>query len=242
AGQSALEAAALLNETGAKVSLLARRSSITWNQSPPSDPRSYWQRIRRPASPLGSGLKTWFCANAPMMVYHLPQRARLNVVRGSKTREPLLGPAGAWWLRERVLGRIPLLLGRSLLGASTRGAKAILRITGPDGRSHDLCTDHVIAATGYRFSASSLPFLGLPLLRDLRCPEQVPLLSPNFESSIPGLYFTGLASAYNFGSVMRFVCGSHYTAERIGRHLGSRQIAPVSMSVPLTSESKPNAL
>jgi hypothetical protein len=43
------------------------------------------------------------------------------------------------------------------------------------------------------------------LLRDLRCVEQVPLLSTSFESSIPGLYFTGLAGAYNVGPVMRFL-------------------------------------
>jgi cation diffusion facilitator CzcD-associated flavoprotein CzcO len=241
AGQSALETAALLNETQARVSLLVRGSSISWHPNPRPDPPSLWQRLRRPASPMGAGLKTWFCSSAPMLFYRLPQRTRLTVVRGDKTHEMLLGPAGAWWLRERVLGRIPILLGQSLLGVTARGGKAVLHVTGSDGRSRDLTADHVIAATGYRFAARSLPFLSEPLLRDLRCVEQVPLLSPSFESSIPGLYFTGVASAYNFGPVMRFLCGSQYTAERICRHIAGRKVSSVSTWVPLTSERNPNA-
>jgi hypothetical protein len=176
-----------------------------------------------------------------MLFYHLPQRTRLTMVRGDKTHEMLLGPAGAWWLRERVLGRIPISLGQSLLGVATRGGKPILRVNGSDGRSRDLAADHIIAATGYRFAASSLPFLSEPFLRGLRCVEQVPLLSRSFESSIPGLYFTGLASAYSFGLVMRFLCGSQYTAERICRHLERRQVRSVSTLVPLTSERNSNA-
>jgi hypothetical protein len=240
AGQSALETAALLSEEQAKVNLLVRGSAIIWNETPSPGPRSFWERMRRPASPLGAGLKTWFCANAPMLFYRLPQRSRLAIVRGDETHQMVLGPAGAWWLRERVLNRVPVLLGQSLLGATTKDGKAILRVSGADGRSRDLVTDHVIAATGYRFVASSLPFLSDPLLRDLRCVEQVPLLSPSFESSIPGLYFTGLASAYNFGSVMRFLCGSQYTAERICHDIGRRQVSPRSPLVALTSERNPN--
>jgi hypothetical protein len=146
----------------------------------------------------------------------------------------------SWWLRERVLGRVPILLGQSLLGAATRGEKAIVHVIGADGRSRDLAADYIVAATGYRFAASSLPFLSASLLRDLRCVEQVPLLSPSFESSIPGLYFTGVASAYNFGPVMRFVCGSQYMAERICRHIVRKQVPSRSAFVALASERNAN--
>lgn len=240
AGQSALETAALLNETQARASLFVRESWIHWSQAPLPGQRSLWQRTRRPASALGSGLETWFCANAPMLFYHLSQRTRLNMVRGGGRRGRVLGPSGAWWLRERVVGRVPILLGQSLLGVTTRGGKAVLHVNGPDGRSRDLATDHIIAATGYRFAARSLPFLSEPLLRDLRCVEQVPLLSSSFESSIPGLYFTGIASAYNFGPVMRFLCGSQYTAERLCRHIGRRQVPSRPPFVALASERNPN--
>ena len=41
------------------------------------------------------------------------------------------------------------------------------------------------------------------------------MLSSSFESSVPGLYFTGLAAANSFGPVMRFAFGAGYTS----RHL-----------------------
>ncbi len=234
AGQSALETAALLNETQARASLVVRESSIAWNATPSSDHRSLWQRVRRPSSPLGSGLRTWFCANAPMAFRHLPQRTRTNMVRGGGRRGMVLGPAGGWWLRERVVDRVPTLLGHCVRGATARAGKAVLHVNGSDGRARDLVADHVIAATGYRFSASALPFMSGPMLRDLRCVEDVPVLSSSFESSIPGLYFTGVASAYNFGPVMRFVYGSRYTAERICRHLAGRQVSSRSTFAALT--------
>jgi hypothetical protein len=241
AGQSALETAALLNETQAKVSLFVRGSAIKWHQHGPQGERSLWQRTRRPASGLGAGLETWFCATAPMLFYHLPERTRLNMVRGGGKREMVLGPAGSWWLRDRVVGRIPILSGQSLLGVTTRDGKAFLRFNGPDGRPRDLPTDHIIAATGYRFSVRSLPFFSESLLRDLRCVEQVPLLSTNFESSIPGLYFTGIASAYNFGPLMRFMCGAQYTAERVSRRFARTEVPARSTFVALTSRRNPNS-
>jgi hypothetical protein len=46
-----------------------------------------------------------------------------------------------------------------------------------------------------------------------------PALSPAFESSLPGLYFIGVASAANFGPVMRFARGAEYAANRLSKHL-----------------------
>jgi cation diffusion facilitator CzcD-associated flavoprotein CzcO len=226
-GQSALETAALLNEGQATASLLIRRSSIEWNSVPTPGPRSLWQRVRQPASPLGGGLETWFCANAPMLFYHLPEEIRIDRVRpyGPRRwkRAPVLGPAGAWWLRERIVGRMPILLGHSVRGVAAKGGKAVLHVDGPDGTSHDLTADHVIAATGYRFAVGSLPFLSRKLKSDLRCVQQAPSLSPGFESSVSGLYFTGLASADNFGPVMRFLWGTHYAARRISSDIAREQ-------------------
>jgi cation diffusion facilitator CzcD-associated flavoprotein CzcO len=106
-GQSALETAALLNEGQATVSLLVRRSSIDWNDGSAPEARSLWQRMRRPASPLGNGLRGWFCASAPGLFYHLPEQTRIDMVRtyGRRRRKPVevLGPAGAWWLKERIV-------------------------------------------------------------------------------------------------------------------------------------------
>jgi hypothetical protein len=41
------------------------------------------------------------------------------------------------------------------------------------------------------------------------------VLSSNFESSVPGLYFTGLVAANSFGPVMRFAFGAGFAARRL---------------------------
>jgi hypothetical protein len=44
-----------------------------------------------------------------------------------------------------------------------------------------------------------------------------PELSASFESSVPGLYFVGLAAANSFGPVMRFAFGADFTARTVAR-------------------------
>lgn len=226
-GQSALETAALLNEAQATVTLLLRRASIEWHNIPTPEPRSLWQRLRWPTSPMGNGLNLWLCAAAPMAFYYLPEQIRVDVVRtyGQRRGTPLevLGPSGSWWLKERVVGRVPMLPGHSVREAEAKGGKVVLHVDGPDGASRHLTVDHVIAATGYRFNVGSLPFLGQRLISELRCVQEAPSLSPSFESSIPGLYFTGIASAYNFGPMMRFLCGTDYAARRISSDIAREQ-------------------
>jgi FAD-dependent urate hydroxylase len=130
-----------------------------------------------------------------------------------------LGPAGAWWLKDRVLGRLPVLLGYSLENAETRGDGALLHLQASNGERRQVATEHVIAATGYRFTLGSLPFLGQHLRGQLRSVQDTPALSRNFESSVVGLYFTGLASANTFGPAMRFLHGAGFTARRLSRHI-----------------------
>jgi hypothetical protein len=81
----------------------------------------------------------------------------------------------------------------------------------------------VIVATGYRVDLRRLPFLGQDVLSRVQCLEHAPILSANFESSVPGLYFLGLASAYCFGPMMRFAYGADYTTRKIARHLARRR-------------------
>jgi hypothetical protein len=83
----------------------------------------------------------------------------------------------------------------------------------------ELLTDHVIAATGYRVDIGRLDFLSDNIRASLRFIENAPALSQNFESSVSGLYFVGLASTHCFGPVMRFLFGAGYTARRLSEHL-----------------------
>jgi len=219
AGQSALEAAALLCEEGATVRLIVRNPSLAWNQTPKFVRRPLYQRLRRPVSNLGEGLELWVCCTAPTLFHRLPQRIRFERVK------TVLGPAGAWWLKDRVVGRVQTFLGHFVRRAEARGDRAVLQVAGQDGQVVDITTDHVIAATGYRFDLQRLPFLSQSLKSRLRAKQQQPVLSTHFESSVPGLYFTGLASASCFGSAMRFLHGADYTARRVSQHIfaGQRQ-------------------
>lgn len=214
-GQSALETAALLHEAGATVSLVVRRPAVIWLAPPPSARRSLYARMRHPMSNLGPGLGAWFYSNAPMVFYRLPQS-----LRHARVREAL-GPAGACWLKDRVVGRVQLLLGHTLQGATSRGGRIQLQLRNGDGAPVELMVDHVVSATGYRFDLTQLPFLAPRLTPQLRHVGQTPLLSSNFESSVPGLYFTGLAAANHFGPAMRFLHGVSYAAHRISGHIAA---------------------
>jgi FAD-dependent urate hydroxylase len=127
-----------------------------------------------------------------------------------------LGPAGAWWLKQRLQRRqASLLTGHAVRTAEVAGDRVRLRVERADGAVVDWTTDHLIAGTGYRVDLDRLPFLTDRLRASLRRVERAPLLSPAFESSAPGLYFVGLASAYSLGPMMRFVYGADYSARRL---------------------------
>jgi len=213
AGASATDVAALLSDCGAQVRIVARGHKIHF-VSPAQADRPLWQRIRYPFSGIGFGLRSRFYTDAPVLFHHLPERMRLRIVR------TYLGPAGGPHIKDRILGRIPLLLGYQVERALDCGGRVRLCLAGRDGSARELTTSHVIAATGYRADIQRLSFLSQRLRSALRVEGQSPALSACFESSVPNLYFVGLASANNFGPMMRFMFGAGFTARRLSRHLG----------------------
>jgi hypothetical protein len=209
-GQSALETAALAQEQGANVRVLVRQPTLVWNADPDEWPRPLARRLRHPMTGLGPGWRSWFYCNAPAVFHRLPERTRVRTVNTA------LGPAGAWWLKQRLQRRqASLLTGHAVRTAEVAGDRVRLRVERADGAVVDWTTDHLIAGTGYRVDLDRLPFLTDRLRASLRRVERAPLLSPAFESSAPGLYFVGLASAYSLGPMMRFVYGADYSARRL---------------------------
>jgi hypothetical protein len=122
-------------------------------------------------------------------------------------------------VRERV-ERAPLYLGQTLRSARLHGGKVHLGVTGPGG-DQELSADHVIAATGYRVDLRALKFLDPDLRARVNAIEGAPVLSPDFESSVPGLHFAGVASANTFGPVMRFLLGARYASRRLTRYFAN---------------------
>jgi thioredoxin reductase len=216
-GASALDLATLLHENGADVRLLVRQPSVSFVSKP--RPRTLWCRVRYPMTGIGGGWKSRLFTDAPGMFRFLPQEMRSHIV---KTH---LGPAGAWFIQDRITGRLPVLAGRAPTHAEARDGHVVLHLNGIDGPS-EIVTDHVVAATGYRVDLHRLSFLSERLRSSLRSIGNTPVLSRDFESSVPGIYFIGLAAAHWFGPVMRFMFGAGYTARRLSEHLSRIVFAP----------------
>jgi thioredoxin reductase len=214
-GQSALETAALLLEEGAQVRIIVRRPAIEWNSPPRLGNRSFYRRMRHPLSNLGEGIQLALYSSAPFVFRCFPRRLRVAKVK------TVLHAAGAWWLRGRVEGRMETLRSHFVSEAEATGGRVALRLSGAGGTTVRLTTDHVIAATGYRFDVQRLAFLSDGLKKRLRTEEQRPKLSSGFESTVPGLYFAGMASANAFGPVMRFLAGADFTARSITGHIAA---------------------
>lgn len=230
-GQSALETAALLHELGANVRVLARAPTVAWN-SDPNAPPSFLSRLRNPEAGLGPGWYSLAISELPKAFFRLPLQTRDRIFRTG------WGPSGAWWLKERVLDKIPLITSRTVTHATEKHGKVEL-ILNTGAASETIQTDHVIAATGYKVDLARLPFLDAQTRARIATFDGSPRLSPVFESTIPGLHFVGLASAQSFGPVMRFVYGAKHAATIVTRHVQAARPARVTRPRPRAAQAKP---
>jgi thioredoxin reductase len=205
AGQSALETAALLHENGAQVRVLVRRAQVDWNT--PSKPRSLAARMVAPDAGVASGWKSFAVSELPRVFrWCFPPERRHRFVAGS------YGPSGSWWLRERVEGRVALLLRSQVLSAEAGERGVRLQVLGPAG-TDVIDAQHVVAATGFAINIDRLEYLEPSLVRSIaREAAGIPALDSRFETSVPGLFIVGVASAPVFGPIMRFMYGAKHVA------------------------------
>jgi hypothetical protein len=212
AGASALDIAAILKASGANVELLARTDTLRFHDKP-IEPRPFLERIREPRSGLGTGWRSRLSCDVPLVFHALPESLRVRAV------ERHLGPAPCWFTREAVNG-MPTHLGAALLGAEPAGKGIRVRYR-QDGGTKSLEADHLIAATGFKVALSRSSFLHESLRQRIDRVVDSPVLDRRFESSVPGLYFVGIAAANSFGPLLRFAFGADYTARRLARHLAN---------------------
>jgi lysine/ornithine N-monooxygenase len=215
-GSSALETAALLLEQGASVKMIVRDNSVSWPAPNPTSPTRL-QQFRRPVVRLCEGWTCWAYDRLPDVFRHLPKDMRVEKSLG------FLGPAGAWWLRERVEGKVPMLFSHQVRGSSASGDRVQLQLSSPTGAQVTETADHVIAGTGFRFDLTRLDYLTPSLREDLKVMAGAPVLDHHLESNVSGLFFTGALAAPSLGPLMRFVAGTHFTAPRVMRRLGSKK-------------------
>jgi len=228
-GQSALETAALLHEAGADTRVVMRRPAAAWLVPNPAK-LSRLGHVRRPVNKLCEG---WHCAfwNSPAAFRRLPQDLRITKAR------TVLGPAGAWWLKDRIDGVVDVLAGHQLRGAEPVGSGIRLHLEGPDSPT-TLDVDHVVAGTGFRMDIARLPFLPEGLRSGVSTLNGYPVVNRAGESTVPGLYFAGAPAAVSLGPSVRFIAGTHNSARQTARSLSRRTASrrrPVAAGEPASA-------
>jgi cation diffusion facilitator CzcD-associated flavoprotein CzcO len=205
-GQSACESAALLHESGAQVEIVCQ-GQVDWIGD--TNKRSALRKKLRallgnlliPPSQVGPFPLSWLI-EAPGLVRRLPDELR------DDTTERCLHATAADWLRPR-LADVPVHDMGSMFGVRREGERIALTIDGTTS-----LFDHVVLGTGYR------PDLGkvgpvAALAPRIRTRAGYPVLSGDFESSVPGLHFIGANAVGSFGPLLRFIAGSGYAARRV---------------------------
>ncbi len=208
-GQSALESAALLHESGARVEVIMRRPTLTWLHG-----GVYQRKLGR--------LKPIFYAPTdvgPLGMSRLlavPEAFRL-FPRGAqdKMARRAIRPAGAKWLQSRLVD-VPITTGRTVRAARNGNGVEVELDDGTMRRG-----DHLLLGTGYRVDVRGYRFLDDRLVAEIRTENGYPLLGRGLESSVPGLHFMGAPAAWSFGPLMRFVSGTWWAGRSLARSIRS---------------------
>jgi hypothetical protein len=212
-GQSALESAALLHESGCDVEVLVRADHVNWLHG-----GKYHRMLGRAApvvyaptdvGPMGLSR----LVAVPDAFRRLPRRVQ----------EPLayraIRPAGAAWLVPR-LRDVPIRLSTAV--RSARPTDSGLQVELSSGETRRV--DHLLLGTGYKVDVTRYPFLDPTLVRAVRRVGGYPVLRRGLESSVPGLHFLGAPAAWSFGPIMRFVSGSWYAGRSLAAVAGGGSI------------------
>jgi FAD-dependent urate hydroxylase len=224
-GQSALEYSALLHEAGATVHSISRRP-IDWLSPDREGRRTLLERMRAPRSGIAPGWVNWGLERMPYLFNRLPQQKKDRWLR------PYLSAGVSAWVRDRVVGKVILHEGRTV--TSVRLVNGTVEATLSDG---DIITvDHVILATGYKVDVERLRMIDRSLRGEIKSYEGAPVLNSWFESSMPGLYFIGIASLNAFGPLYRFVAGCKAAAPRVASSIARKR--RVVKPVPIRSRAK----
>jgi hypothetical protein len=229
-GQSALESAALLHESGAEVEIVARAREIRWLGGLVS---------KTIHSSLGPTISRFLYAPTDVGPAGISQIvARPDLVRRFPRfiqdwlRSRSIRPAGARWLVGR-LENVPITLGRSIVSAAPVGERIKVQLN--DGSERTI--DHALIGTGYRVDVSKYDFLAPELAQSISRVQGYPRLKEGFESSVPNLHFIGAPAVWSFGPLMQFVVGTHYSSRALlecvrGKVAGDR----VPVREPLVAE------
>lgn len=204
-GQSAIENAALANEAGATVHVVSRRPVSWLSPDTANDERSFIEKIKAPNTSIARGWESWILENVPYLFYRFSQEKKDRYLISSHC------PAAAAWLRNRVIDKVHLHEDQKVVNMEVKnGGVDVLLSNG-----ETLHVDHVALSTGYKVNLKKLPMLDSSLIEKIQADDDIPVLTHWYESSVSGLYFTGLSSMRAFGPLYRFVVGANSSGRRI---------------------------
>jgi pyridine nucleotide-disulfide oxidoreductase len=211
AGASAIEAGALVNEAGGAAEIFVRGKHAVFHGRTPKE-RPLWRRIKDPISVLGASRQSWVLQHVPLLVHFMPKERRVRFVKG------YLGPAAPWWIKDRVVGKVPIHLQHEVARAERERGGLRVSVRDQSNSLHNEYFDCIIAGTGFDMAVRRLSFLDRGLLEQIRCTENAPDLNLKFESSVRGLHFLGPLSYMSFGPIFRFATGAGYAARTLARY------------------------
>lgn len=223
-GSSATDISALMHEAGASVQIITRRPELAFHSFSDPAARTLSERLRWPGTGIGQGWRSVAYTQAPHLFRFLPDATRLHIIATSQAI------AGGWPMRDRVVGKVPVRTGLTPHSAEIRDHRIHLECVAADGTATTVSAHHAILCTGYRVDLRKIAFLDPCLRGVIDHAMNTPLLSRHFESSVPGLYFVGPASAPSFGPMFRFVYGAEFAAPRVAAHL-ERSLARRSVAM-----------
>lgn len=218
-GQSAIGLAALFSELGARVRLLVREE-VNWSGAPRST-RGGISKLLRGRVGLGRGwdsnspgtLLLSFLLSEYPMVFHM-----MNLPRRQRIMETGWAASGAWWLRDRVEGKVDISTQTEITHAELKNDQIVLQVASGTEQS-SIRADHVVLATGFKADMARHSFLSDELLNSLSLIGGSPSLTRNFETSVRDLYVVGPASALSFGPALRFIYGAKFAAPHLAGHI-----------------------
>lgn len=219
AGASAVNLADELANEGVRAHIITREAEIEYNRVPDASDQTLFARIQRPASGIGRGWKSVFCAQAPLLFYRLPDSLKQRAIKSH------MHPAAGFYMRGKLDGRVETILSRSIHKAEALNDKVALTLKDAAGALETKTFDNVVSATGYRPDMRRIPFLSKDLCERVALADGSPILSDGLETPVRGLYVTGPAAMNSFGPLMRFMVAAEFTAPhiagRLERKLGS---------------------
>lgn len=211
-GQSALETAALLHESGAEVEVIARCEQIHWLG---------WKARLQQLGPVAKCFYSWTdvgpagisrVVSAPRLLQQFPRELQ------DRLRKRSIRPAGAHWLPTR-LKNVRMTFGNRVTSARECGGRLRIQLSDSTQR----IVDHVFLGTGYRVNVSQYPFLSQRIIQSLSVTDGFPQLNGGFESSVSGLHFLGAPAGHSFGPLMYFVSGTRFASRTLRSYMEKAQ-------------------